>query len=68
MSNHQKGAKASYIALIVFVLIWISGASALHRFTKETFAEFQAPALQIVSKGSDLARYWELKSRSNEEL
>ena len=68
MNNHQKGAKASYIALIVFVLIWISGANALHRFTKETFAEFQAPALQIASKGSDLSRYWELKSRSNEEL
>jgi rod shape-determining protein MreC len=68
MNNHQKGAKASYIALIVFILIWMWGASGLHRFTKETFAEFQAPALQIVSKGSDLARYWELKSRSNEEL
>ena len=68
MNNHQKGAKASYIALAIFVGLWISGASTLHRFTKETFAEFQAPALQLVSKGSDLARYWELKSRSNEEL
>jgi rod shape-determining protein MreC len=68
MNNHQKGAKASYIALIIFVAIWMWGSSTLHRFTKETFAEFQAPALQIVSKGSDLARYWELKSRSNDEL
>ena len=68
MNNHQKGAKASYIALIAFILIWMSGGNTLHRFTKETFAEFQAPALQLVSKGSDLSRYWDLKSRSNEEL
>lgn len=68
MNNHSQGAKASYIALIVFVILWMSGASTLHRFTQETFAEFQAPALQLVSKGSDLSRYWELKSRSHEEL
>lgn len=68
MNNHSKGAKASYIALIAFIAIWMSGANTLHRFTKETFAEFQAPALQLVSKGSDLSRYWELKSRSHDEL
>lgn len=68
MNNHRQGAKASYIALIIFVFLWMVVPSTFHRFTRETFAEFQAPALQLVSKGSDLVRYWELRSRSNEEL
>jgi hypothetical protein len=35
---------------------------------REAFSEFQAPALHLVAKGRDSAKFWELKSRSNEEM
>lgn len=68
MDNNRQGAKASIIALIVVVGLWILLPSAVRRLNKEAFAEFQAPALQLLSKSRDLARYWELRSRSTEDL
>lgn len=68
MSDNRRGAKASYIALIFFTGLWILLPSAVRRFNREAFTEFQAPALHLVSKGRDLVRFWELKSRSSDEL
>ncbi len=68
MESNRQGAKASYVALVFFVGLWILLPSAVRRFNREAFAEFQAPALHLVGKGRDLARYWELKSRPAEEL
>jgi rod shape-determining protein MreC len=68
MDNNRQGAKASYVALVFFIGLWMLVPSAVRRFNREAFAEFQAPALHLVGKGRDLARYWELKSRSPEEL
>lgn len=68
MDSNRQGAKASYVALVFFVGLWILLPSALRRFNREAFAEFQAPALHLIGKGRDLARYWELKSRPAEEL
>ena len=68
MDNNRQGAKASYVALVFFTGLWMILPSAVRRFNREAFAEFQAPALHLVGKGRDLARYWELQSRSPEEL
>ena len=68
MDKHRRGANASYVALIIFAAVWILLPSAVRRFNREAFAEFQAPSLVLASKGRDLARYWELHSRSKEEL
>lgn len=68
MESNRQGAKASYVALVFFVGLWLLLPSAVRRFNREAFAEFQAPALHLVGKGRDLARYWELKSRPAEEL
>lgn len=68
MDKNRRGANASYVALIIFAAVWMLLPSAVRRFNREAFAEFQAPALVLASKGRDLARYWELKSRGAEEL
>ncbi len=68
MDQNRQGARASYIALTIFVAIWILLPSAVRRFNREAFSEFQAPALHLAGKGRDLAKFWELKSRSNEEM
>ena len=68
MDQNRQGARASYVALAVFVAGWILLPSAVRRFTREAFVEFQAPALHLVGKSRDLATFWEKKSRSSEEL
>ncbi len=68
MDQNRQGARASYVALAIFVAGWILLPSALRRFNREAFAEFQAPALHLLGKSRDLATFWEKKSRSNEEL
>jgi rod shape-determining protein MreC len=68
MDQNRQGARASYVALAVFVAGWILLPSAVRRFNREAFVEFQAPALHLVGKSRDLATYWEKKSRSSEEL
>jgi rod shape-determining protein MreC len=52
----------------MFVACWILLPSAVRRFNREAFVEFQAPALHLVGKSRDLATFWEKKSRSSEEL
>jgi rod shape-determining protein MreC len=68
MDQNRQGARASYVALAIFVALWILLPSAVRRFNREAFVEFQAPALHLVGKSRDLATYWEKKSRSTEEL
>ncbi len=68
MDQNRQGARASYVALAFFVALWILLPSAVRRFNREAFVEFQAPALHLVGKSRDLATYWEKKSRSTEEL
>ena len=68
MNQNRQGARASYVALAVFVAGWILLPSAVRRFNREAFVEFQAPALHLVGKSRDLATFWEKKSRSSEEL
>ena len=68
MDQNRQGARASYVALSVFVAGWILLPSAVRRFNREAFVEFQAPALHLVGKSRDLATFWEKKSRSSEEL
>ena len=67
MDQNRQGARASYVALAVFVAGWILLPSAVRRFNREAFVEFQAPALHLVGKSRDLATFWEKKSRSSEE-
>ena len=68
MDQNRQGARASYVALAVFVAGWILLPSAVRRLNREAFVEFQAPALPLVGKSRDLATFWEKKSRSSEEL
>jgi rod shape-determining protein MreC len=68
MDQNRQGARASYVALAVFVAAWILLPGAVRRFNREAFVEFQAPALHLVGKSRDLATFWEKKSRSTDEL
>ena len=68
MDQNRQGARASYVALAVFVAGWVLLPSAVRRFNREAFVEFQAPALHLVGKSRDLATFWEKKSRSTEEM
>ncbi|MCX6889889.1 MAG: rod shape-determining protein MreC [Verrucomicrobia bacterium] len=68
MDQNRQGARASYIALSIFVALWILVPSAVRRFNREAFVEFQAPALHLVGKSRDMATFWEKKSRSVEEM
>jgi rod shape-determining protein MreC len=68
MDPNRQGARASYVALAVFVAAWILVPSAVRRFNREAFAEFQAPALHLLGKSRDLATFWEKRSRSADEM
>ena len=68
MDQNRQGARASYVALSVFVALWILVPSAVRRFNREAFVEFQAPALHLLGKSRDMATFWEKKSRSVEEM
>jgi rod shape-determining protein MreC len=68
MDQNRQGARASYVALSIFVALWIMMPSAVRRFNREAFVEFQAPALHLLGKSRDLATFWEKKSRSVEEM
>ena len=68
MDQNRQGARASYVALAVFVAGWVILPSAVRRLNREAFVEFQAPALHLVGKSRDLATFWEKKSRSSEEM
>ncbi|MBM3825718.1 MAG: rod shape-determining protein MreC [Verrucomicrobia bacterium] len=68
MIREEQGAKASYVLLTLVFLAWCFGPSVIRRFTREAFVEFQAPALELAGRSRDLARYWELRTRSTEEL
>jgi rod shape-determining protein MreC len=68
MDQNRQGARASYVALAVFVAAWVLLPAAFRRFNREAFVEFQAPALHLLGKSRDLATFWEKKSRNPEEL
>jgi rod shape-determining protein MreC len=68
MDQNRQGARASYVALAIFVALWVLLPSALRRFNREAFVEFQAPALHLLGKSRDMATFWEKKSRSVEEM
>jgi rod shape-determining protein MreC len=68
MDQNRQGARASYVALAVFVAGWVLLPAAVRRFNREAFVEFQAPALHLLGKSRDLATFWEKKSRSVEEM
>lgn len=52
----------------VLFAAWLLLPAAARLFTREAFAEFQAPAIGLASRSRELMRYWELTSRSSEEL
>jgi len=68
MDQNRQGARASYVALSLFVALWVLVPSAVRRFNREAFVEFQAPALHLLGKSRDMATFWEKKSRSVEEM
>ena len=49
MEQNRRGAQASYVALTIFIAVWIFMPSAVRRLNREAFTEFQAPAMHLVS-------------------
>ncbi len=55
------------LGFIAIALCWFA-PSTVKRFFAETFYEFDAPVAVASSRVRDLARYWEMRSRSKHEL
>lgn len=68
MSNPASRAKGPLAALAFLLLLWVFLPAAGRLFTRETFAELQAPALNLLSRTRDLALAVELKGSDAAEL
>ena len=57
-----------FAALAFFVLAWLILPTALKRFARISFYEFQAPISVSASYARDLQNFWALRTRSKNEL
>ena len=57
-----------FAALAFFVLAWLILPTALKRFARISFYEFQAPLSVSASYARDLQNFWSLRTRSKNEL
>ncbi len=57
-----------FVFLFAGMIAWWFVPAALRRAIYEAAYEFEAPAFVLSSRMSDLARYWELRSRSKDDL
>lgn len=67
MASSSRNFRPFLFGIFAIAVCWFAPA-ALKRFAYESFQEFSAPALLTAAHAKDLARYWELRSRSNHEL
>lgn len=57
-----------FVFLFAGMIAWWFVPAAVRRAVYEAAYEFEAPAFVLSSRMSDLARYWELRSRSRDDL
>lgn len=57
-----------FALLFAGMIAWWFVPAAVRRAVYEAAYEFEAPSFVLSSRMSDLARYWELRSRSSDEL
>jgi len=57
-----------FFFLFAGMLVWWFAPSAFRRVVHKAVFEFEAPAVLVSSRVEDLAQYWELRSRGNDEL
>lgn len=57
-----------FFFLFAGMLVWWFAPSAFRRVVHKAVFEFEAPAVLLSSRIEDLAHYWELRSRGNDEL
>jgi len=68
MANPGSKLRGSVTALAILLLAWVFLPAAGRLFTRETFAELQAPSLGLLSKTRDLVLTAELKASGAAEL
>lgn len=68
MSTPASRARGPITALAALLLLWVLLPAAGRLFTRETFAELQAPSLNLLSRTRDLALAVELKGSDAAEL
>ncbi len=68
MSGDIPGLPRTLAWLAIIIAGWWIAPGVVRRMSRETFYEFQAPLFQAESRLKDLRRYWELESRSKQEL
>lgn len=66
-SRHLDQAKP-FAALGLLVLAWLILPTAIKRFSRISFYEFQAPLTVAASYARDLQNYWSLRTRSKNDL
>ncbi len=57
-----------FVFLFAGMIAWWFVPAAVRRVVYEAAYEFEAPAFVLSSRMSDLARYWELRSRNRDDL
>lgn len=57
-----------FFFLFAGMIVWWFAPAAFRRVVHKTVFEFEAPAVLLSSRIEDLARYWELRSRSKDDL
>lgn len=57
-----------FLFLFAGMIAWWLAPAVFRRAAYTFFYEFEAPALTLSSQMSDLARYWEMRSRDKDEL
>lgn len=67
MSSHYRDFRPFLFGIFAIAACWFAPAF-FKRFCYESFQEFSAPAFLTASHVKDLARYWELRSRTTHEL
>ena len=67
-TNPVQRLRGPLVVLGLIFATWLVLPTAFRIFTREAFAEFQAPALGLASRSRELVRFWELNSRDTEEL
>ncbi len=68
MPGKRIAAIKPLVSLILFLACWLLLPPFVKRFGQASFYEFQAPVNVAASKAKDLQTYWDLRSRSRNEL
>lgn len=68
MTGSSSGIVRPLVIMAAIIALWWVLPGAFRRVARESFYELQAPLTVTESRLKDLRRYWELSSRSKDEL